>query len=162
MPTRPLANLKCDKLRISDAYCTSKSSRCAKRVMRSILGTLTCFICFSSYQLLWPWGKSHWSLCKARLPLCCIVPTLWWEALDLSQIAQPTPHTHTPHGTASSFLWAQKRKAMNSWSCSCLLPEWPRFSNWCPTWNWLWRWQRLTGRRGREIKTRCGKYVFCF
>lgn len=104
MPTRPLANLKCDKLRISDAYCTSKSSRCAKRVMRSILGTLTCFICFSSYQLLWPWGKSHWSLCKARLPLCCIVPTLWWEALDLSQIAQPTPHTHThPMGLPVHF-----------------------------------------------------------
>lgn len=106
MPTRPLANLKCDKLRISDAYCTSKSSRCAKRVMRSILGTLTCFICFSSYQLLWPWGKSHWSLCKARLPLCCIGLMLPTTALgSIRPISDCTDHpTHThPMGLPVHF-----------------------------------------------------------
>ncbi len=61
-----------------------------------LFGRLTYFICLSENQLLWPWRKNHWSLYKASPCLCCMVPVRWWEALDLSQIAQPPPPSGLP------------------------------------------------------------------
>lgn len=57
----------------------------------NIFGRLGQFICLSKKKkkLVWPWRKSHWSLCKASPCLCCIVLLQWWEELDLSQITQP-------------------------------------------------------------------------
>lgn len=55
----------------------------------NIFGRLTSFICLRKNHLLWPWRKSHRPFCEASLRLCCTVPVWWWEALDLSRIAQP-------------------------------------------------------------------------
>ncbi len=98
---RSKANLNCDKLRISYADCSSKSSQYSVLYLlwsvlntlhkrwENILGRLTHFISLTENQLLWPWRKSRWSLCKASSLSCCMVPVQLWEALDLSQIAQP-------------------------------------------------------------------------
>lgn len=86
------ANLKCDKLRIGYADCSSKSPECAADKMREYF--------WEAHIIYLPQRKPISLTLKRKslvpfvrlLPgLCCLVPVQWWEALDLSQIAQLLP-----------------------------------------------------------------------
>lgn len=83
----------------------------------NIFGRLTPFICLRKNHLLWPWRKSHRSLLWGFSPSLLHGPGVVVGSI------RPISDCTAPLGTASSLLRAQKRKAMNSWSCLSLLPE---------------------------------------
>lgn len=83
------ANLNCDKLRISYADYNFISLFCTAHQMSKYFWKAWTVSVSVKKKMVWPWRKSHWSLCKASPCLCCMVLLQWWEELDLSQITQP-------------------------------------------------------------------------
>lgn len=110
------ANLNCDKLWISYAACCSISPRRAACEIERIFPVGSRRLSVSGKTICFDLeGEVSGPFCEASLRLCCAAPVCWWEALDLSRIAQPLsgPWVHC----------YELRRAMNSRSCLSLLPE---------------------------------------